>query len=559
METTVVETTQEITIVEEQIVIEIQAGNTTKVEKLKEKANKKKAHLEKHTKKLNHAKKNHAKVLAKVAEHKQFTSQVIEITEEITIIETHIETVQGDPKQLMDLHKQLAEKKLHKTSVKKDKKRAFGHLKNHHKKFTAQAKSEKVSKVSYSQETQITEIIEIHEEIIETTEIQITEFTAKGDTTKVEELEKKLDDHKQLHKDAHKKIKHLKKDTRKKKKEIVNPKTIKIHEVAKSNVKKLKHLEVTKDKHKKAKKRLAAHEHLLKRAKVLKDAKMIKYYSEQVIETTSEVQIITETISTVETTIETITSTVEETTVKSATSTLRSELIPAFHAKISVEISLRKAHKASNEASANLEKIKKDPRAKKVDIERAVIDVKEASKKVVENREARQGIFEHLSKTHKKVMKHKSDHEIKKHLKNLSKHMQEKAHAQNKLDHHKKELHSAKKELLKAKVSGNDNLIEHWSTVVSETIVVVEEVTTVVTEYQETIITQIDHVEGARTLAKSQHVKLKAEDKRQLVNNLKLNVNAAKVKALALKMKLAQAKKIHKDTSRRLGKSSPAT
>merc|ERR1712195_342817 len=113
METTVVETTQEITIVEEQIVIEIQAGNTTKVEKLKEKANKKKAHLEKHTKKLNHAKKN----LAKVAEHKQFTSQVIEITEEITIIETHIETVQGDPKQLMDLHKQLAEKKLHKTSV----------------------------------------------------------------------------------------------------------------------------------------------------------------------------------------------------------------------------------------------------------------------------------------------------------------------------------------------------------------------------------------------------------------------------------------------------------
>merc|ERR1712072_724649 len=98
--------------------------------------------------------------------------------------------------------------------------RTFGHLKKHHKKFTRQAKAEKVGKVSYGQVTELTEIVEIHEEIIETTEVQIVEFEKRGDTVKVEELKKKLDDHKQLHKDAHKKIKHLKKDTRKKKKEI---------------------------------------------------------------------------------------------------------------------------------------------------------------------------------------------------------------------------------------------------------------------------------------------------------------------------------------------------
>merc|ERR1712228_719189 len=93
METTIVETTQEITIVEEQIQTEIRSGNTAKAEKLKEKMEKKKAHLEKHKKKLNHAKKNHAKVLAKVAEHKKAASQVIVITEEITVIETQIEKI----------------------------------------------------------------------------------------------------------------------------------------------------------------------------------------------------------------------------------------------------------------------------------------------------------------------------------------------------------------------------------------------------------------------------------------------------------------------------------
>merc|ERR1712072_1270102 len=107
-ETTVVETTQEITIVEEQIETEIKSGNTKKVEKLKAKMEKKKAHLEKHKKKLHHAKKNHAKVLAKVAKHKKYATQVIEITEEITVIETHIETIKDDPKQLMELHKQLS-------------------------------------------------------------------------------------------------------------------------------------------------------------------------------------------------------------------------------------------------------------------------------------------------------------------------------------------------------------------------------------------------------------------------------------------------------------------
>merc|ERR1712151_925670 len=76
---------------------------------------------------------------------------------------------------------------------------------------------------------------------------------------------------------------------------------------------------------------------------------------------------------------------------------------------------------------------------------------------------------------------------------------------------------------------------------------------------QETIISQIDHVENAHSTAKSQHVKLKAEDKRQLVNNLKLNVNAAKVKALNIKMKLPHAKKNHKEATRRLGKPDAAT
>merc|ERR1712046_400724 len=80
----------EITIVEEQIQTEIASGNTKKVEKLKAKVEKKKSHLEKHKKKLNHAKKNHAKVLAKVAQHKQYAGQVIQITEEITVIEVQI-------------------------------------------------------------------------------------------------------------------------------------------------------------------------------------------------------------------------------------------------------------------------------------------------------------------------------------------------------------------------------------------------------------------------------------------------------------------------------------
>merc|ERR1712146_322593 len=105
---------------------------------------------------------------------------------------------------------------------------------------TRQAKSEKVGKVSHGQETELTEIVEIHEEIIETTEVQIVEYEKKGDTVKVEELKKKLDEHKQLHKDAHKKIHKLKKDT--KKREIKHPKVTKIHSVAKANVRKLKHL-----------------------------------------------------------------------------------------------------------------------------------------------------------------------------------------------------------------------------------------------------------------------------------------------------------------------------
>merc|ERR1712138_122759 len=150
-------------------------------------------------------------------------------TEEITVIETQIEKIGDDPKQLMDLQKQLAEKKKHKKSVEKDKKRAFGHLKKHHKKFTRQAKAENTGKVAYAQETQLTEIVEIHEEIIETTEVQIVEFEKRGDTTKVDELKKKLDEHKQFHKDAHKKIKALKKDTHKKKKEITHPKITKNH------------------------------------------------------------------------------------------------------------------------------------------------------------------------------------------------------------------------------------------------------------------------------------------------------------------------------------------
>merc|ERR1712146_401247 len=82
----------------------------------------------------------------------------------------------------------------HKKSAEKSKKRAFGHLKKHHKKVTRQASSEKLGKTAYAQETQITEIIEIHEEIIETTEVQIVEFEKKGDTVKVEELKKKLDE-----------------------------------------------------------------------------------------------------------------------------------------------------------------------------------------------------------------------------------------------------------------------------------------------------------------------------------------------------------------------------
>jgi chromosome segregation ATPase len=348
-------------------------------------------------------------------------------------------------------------RKKHKKSVEKDKKRAFGHLKKHHKKFTRQAKAENTGKVAYAQETQLTEIVEIHEEIIETTEVQIVEFEKRGDTTKVDELKKKLDEHKQFHKDAHKKIKALKKDTHKKKKEITHPKITKIHEVAKSNVRKLKHLEKKKKHHKKAVKKLASNKHLLKRAQQLKDVTMIKYYTEQVTEVTAEVQTITEEVSTVETTIETITSNVETTTVKSATSTLKSELIPAFHAKMSVEKSLRNAHKANQKADEKLAKIKKDPRATKEDIQNAEVDVKEASRRVVESREARQQVFAHLSKTHKKVMAHKADHDIKKHLKNLSKHMQEKAHAEAKLDHHKGVLTKAKKELFKAKKSGDDS------------------------------------------------------------------------------------------------------
>merc|ERR1711937_1127608 len=111
---------------------------------------------------------------------------------------------------------------------------------------------------------------------------------------------------------------------------------------------------------------------------------------------------------------------------------------------MSIEISLRNAHKGQRKADEALAKIKKDPRAKKEDIENAENDVKEASRKVVESREARKDIFKHLSKTHKSVMAHKADHDIKKHLKNLSKHMQEKAHAEAKLDHHKGVLKKAK-------------------------------------------------------------------------------------------------------------------
>ena len=92
---------------------------------------------------------------------------------------------------------------------------------------------------------------------------------------------------------------------------------------------------------------------------------MIKYYTEQVTEITAEVETITTEITTVETTIETITSNVETTLVKSATSTMKDELIPAFHAKMSIEISLRNAHKGQRKADEALAKIKKRPKSQK--------------------------------------------------------------------------------------------------------------------------------------------------------------------------------------------------
>jgi hypothetical protein len=558
METTIVEVTQEITIIEEQIVTETKNGNLAKVNKLKEKHQKKHKHLAKHNKKLHKAKKNHAKVISKVAKHKQLHSQLTEVYEEITIIEVHITEIQDDPRQLMELEQQKAEKTKFKEHTEKAKKHAFEHLKNHHKKFTAQVKSEKVNKISYGQQSQITEVIEMHEEIIEVTEVHIVEYEKAGNSAMVEELKKKLDHHKEQHRQAHKKIHHIKKDTKHKKAAIKAPNQNQMHNVASKSVEKIKHMIKKKNHHAKLQKKVDSHKRLLAKAKLLKDESMITYYTTEVETVEVEIVEVVEIIQTSETVIETVESEVEVSTIKSATSTITTELIPAFHARMSAEISLKKANKESQESNHKLEQIKKDPRATKADIALAENVAKESEKKVVDNKEVHQKIFQHLSKTHKKVMAHKADHEIKNHLKNLVKHMKEKTAHENKLDHHKAELSKAKTELAKAKATGDDTLLEHWSSVVSETIVTVEEITTVVVEYQETVFTQIDVVETSHSTAKTLEVKLRASDKRQQTNNLKLNVNGAKIKANGLRMKLAAAKNMSLAQRKLQGKSNKA-
>jgi hypothetical protein len=545
IETQTVEITQEITVIEEEIVTLTKSGDHKKAEKLKEKAEKKKKHLEHKHKKLHKAKKNHAKMLAHVTKLRKHKAEYDTVIEEITVIEIHIEAAKDDPQQLMELERQKAEKLKVKVSAEKKKRHGLEKLKQHHKNFTSQVQIEKVESVSYTQQSQITEVIEVSEEIIETTEVQIESFQRIGDHKKVEELQKKLEEHKDKHREAKRKVHKIKKEVKGKKHAIKGKFEKKIHNVAKKSVSKIKHLIRKKNQHKKLSHKVYKHKALLKKAKKMKDAHLVAYFTKEIEETTIEITECQEVISTTETTIETIESEVEVTTVKSSTATLKSELVPAFHAKISAEISLKKSIAERTHAHMKLEAVKKDPRATKTEVEHAERRAKEAHKKVIENKEAHQSIFAHLSKTHKKVMAHKADHDVKKHLKNLIKHMKEKNVAETKLESHKDKLKDSKKELAQAKKSGDQTLIEHWGTVVSETIVEVEEVTTVVTQYEETVFTHIDHVETTRSSAKTQEVKLRSEDKKQNVNNLKLSVNNTKIKLNAIKMKLAAAKKVH--------------